>query len=193
MLHLAAAAAAGVGVGALSLGGQALGGVWGRLGNSGAVWLCAAFVVGSMLDTTRRAALGGFLTLAGAVIGYYAAASWFVSAGVNATSVGIWVATAAVGGPVFGAAGEIWRRRKGWPRIAAAALLGGALVGESLYLAGSAPDAMFVGGLMAVIGLAMPGVMLNAWRDRVRGWLLLLAFACLTFGAYHLIDWVFAR
>ena len=64
-------------VGALSLGGQALGGVWGRLGNSGAVWLCAAFVVGSLLDSTRRA--GGFLTLAGAVIGYYAAASWFVS------------------------------------------------------------------------------------------------------------------
>jgi hypothetical protein len=95
-------------VGALSLGGQALGGVWGRLGNSGAVWLCAA-VRGrepARLDSTRRAALGGFLTLAGAVIGYYAAASWFVSAGVSATSVGIWVATAAVGGPVFGAAGE---------------------------------------------------------------------------------------
>ena len=180
-------------VGALSLGGQALGGVWGRLGNSGAVWLCAAFVVGSLLDSMRRAALGGFLTLAGAVIGYYAAASWFVSAGVSATSVGIWVATAAVGGPVFGAAGETWRRGTGWPRIIAAALLGGAVVGEGLYLAGSVPDARFVVGPMAVIGLALPGVLLHVWRDRVRGWLLLPAFAGLTVGAYHLIDRVFAR
>jgi uncharacterized protein DUF6518 len=189
----AAAAAAGVAVGALSLGGQSLGGVWGRLGNSGAVWLCAAFLVGSLFDTITEAALGGLLTLVGAVFGYYVSAKWFVSAGVNPSAVAIWVATAIVGGPVFGAAGEAWRRGAGWPRIAAVALLGGALVGESVYLAAYVRSGLPVAAPMVVLGLTMPALLLRTGHDRARGWMLLVPCAIATFGAYRLIGWAFTR
>ncbi|MEV4349785.1 DUF6518 family protein [Actinoplanes sp. NPDC049596] len=177
---LAIASAAGLVVGVLTLGGQALPGyvfrhitessavkavtdVVAQLSNSGATWSAIAFLIVAALSLTRwAAALGGFLTLAGATVGYYAAATIFLHDDLSSTALRgplIWAAIAVVAGPLFGLAAAIWRhgptRLRPWALATPSALF----IAEGLYNAiilhyWTESAVAVIIGLLLVIGLA---------------------------------------
>lgn len=196
LARAAGIAAAGLAVGALSLAAQAnLGNGWSQVGNSGAVWLLAAFVVGALMGSELWAATAGLGTLVGAVIGYYLTAHLVVNAGVDARSVGYWLALAVAGGPVFGLAGRWWRTGRDDRRGAVgSALLGAAFLAEGIYML-----TIFwhpqtpVGWIEIVVGIAVPVVLGRSARERLVALALLLPLAAAGVGVYEAVNWAFMR
>lgn len=96
-------------------------------------WLAAAWLVGATGTDARAGALRGLVLLAGTVAGYLALASVLAPGALTATLLLGLVAVTALAGPTFGAAGGAWRHggRRG---IVGAAAIGGALVGEGIFL-----------------------------------------------------------
>jgi ABC-type thiamin/hydroxymethylpyrimidine transport system permease subunit len=138
---LAAALAVGLLGGALTSVGQTLFGAGPLAGLANAVspWLLAPFVVGALARRPGAAALAGLLACAGEVAGYYLTAELRGFA-VGSAAILLWTVAGALGGPVFGLAGRLWRTgRTGDPRWAGAgaALLAGCWLAEALvtYLA----------------------------------------------------------
>ncbi|XVV10997.1 DUF6518 family protein [Actinoplanes sp. CA-131856] len=180
MAALGIAVAAGLAVGGLTLGGQALpgyvtrnvtdaaaaravGDVIAQLSNSGATWSAIAFLVVAFLPLDRWwAALGGFLTLAGATVGYYAAATVFLHDDLSSSALRgplVWAAIAVVAGPIFGSAAAVWRRGAPRHRPWALAVPGAVFIAEGIYDAAVlhywADSAVaIVIGLLLVTGLA---------------------------------------
>jgi hypothetical protein len=185
---------AGLGIGVLTAYAQGwLPGQWGTLANSGAVWLVFAFAVGSFMPSGGGAAAAGFVTLVGAVIGYYVAVPIVVDgAAANLHSVVIWSGTALVGGPVFGVAGRWWRSHRPAPRPSIAlALLGGALVGEGLYLTMCCSRFKTAGLVMFAAGLMVPLALGRSTRERLIAFALMVPLVVVAFGAYRAINWAF--
>jgi hypothetical protein len=108
------------------------------MANAVGPWLIAAFFVGSRFADPRRGALGGFAALAIGVVAYYVSVLAIygpVLSDVALRAGALWIAAAAVVGPLYGAAGSAWAAGEGRWRIPAVALLSGGLLAEAAYRA----------------------------------------------------------
>jgi hypothetical protein len=183
---------AGFALGFLTLLGQKwLHGAWLAVVNSGAVWLLPAFVTGSLMRTDAAAAAAGAALLVAAVVGYYAPVPLVVEgAAASSHSVAIWIATALVGGPVYGLAGRWWRRGRTWRTWVALGLLGGAFVAEGASRLHAGNDGP-AGWTMVAIGLALPLLLGRSAQDRALGLVATAPVVALTAVAYALINWAF--
>jgi hypothetical protein len=188
---VAAALLLGLGVGVVTLAGQAVLPVeLNRLANSGAIWVTVAFVAGMLAPSDRTAALAGLVTLLAALAGYFGAAA-ASHAGVSTSTVAIWTGTALVGGPSFGIAGRWWATASGWRPALAAAALGGVYVAEGAWTLLVVPHMALAGwvsvGAGIIVALALP----RDARTRVRAFALLPVLALVGLVGYAAIDRVF--
>lgn len=185
---VAATILVGLLTGVLTLAGQSvLSSEANRLANSGAIWLSVAFVVGAVMPSVRTAAVAGIATLVLAVAGYYSAAA-LAGAGATMGGIAFWVGTAAVGGPMFGAAGHLWRRGAPIQRAAASALLGAVFVAEGAFTLIAIPDLATTGWVEVVVGLAIAPVLAGSTRERVVAAAMLVPLAGLGLLAFFVID-----
>jgi hypothetical protein len=108
---------------------------WASLGGP---WLTMAFAAGALTGGRRRAALAGAAAIVAGTVTYYALMVATTSGGAAryaAAMVVAWSLAGAAIGAFFGRAGAAWRRgRASWARLAGAATLGGALIGEAVLL-----------------------------------------------------------
>lgn len=93
---------------------------WLALVNAASPWVTTAFVAGALQSRLSTAVVVGIAATSLEVVAYYVTAD-VRGFGVSMTYVVFWSLCAVVGGPLFGAAGHIWRR-------AAPAGLGAALL-----------------------------------------------------------------
>jgi hypothetical protein len=82
---------------------------WLALVNAASPWLTTAFVAGALQRRLPTAVWVGLAATTLEVVAYYVT-SEFRGFGVSMGPVTMWLACALVGGPVFGAAGFVWRR-----------------------------------------------------------------------------------
>jgi hypothetical protein len=125
---------AGLGVGvATSFGQTELSGAVHAYANSASSWLVAPFVLGVCMATLPGAAVAGASVCLLQLVGYYVTAH---ERGYPAGSriVLFWLACAVAGGPVFGAAGYVWRTAAPAVRGVGPATLAGAFVAEGLWV-----------------------------------------------------------
>jgi hypothetical protein len=105
------------------------------LGNAAGPWLAVAFVAGALQRDVRVGAAAGLLSLAVAVGAYYV--SYVIRWGERMPDPElpalVWLAVAAVAGPLLGAAGGAWAAADRRHRIAGVAVLAGALLAEAVY------------------------------------------------------------
>ncbi len=155
------AVAVGLAVGAFSHLGDELPGGWGAVANVGGPWVAAAFWAGSRAGSGRRGVVRGLVTLVVALGGYYVTKRILDPGPIAADLLGRdglrWLVLAAVVGPVFGWLGGTWATRSGWAQVAAAAALGGALVGEGLRVPGlffAGPPTIVLAVVEVAAGLA---------------------------------------
>ncbi len=155
--------------------------VW--LVNIGGPWLAVAFAMGARGRTPRGGAIQGGITLVSAVIGYY---GWMhvVEHEANLAYLrhiaAYWLAVAVAGGALFGVAGAVWRRREGWPRVGAVALLSAALAGESALvllraLGSPDPGQKVVMGIELAVALGLPWALLRERRATIHALLLTIS------------------
>lgn len=188
---LAAAVAAGLGVGALTSFGQTvLGGTWfAGLTNAVSPWLVASFLVGSLARRGWVAALAGLLACAGEVAGYYLTAD-LRGFGVGAAAVATWVVSGVVGGPVFGWAGRLWRTAEGRWRGLGPALLAGCWLAEAAVtyagVLGYWDDAAVFAAAAALLVLVL-GRAGAQTRDLVRWLPATVAVGAAGFATVHLV------
>lgn len=170
------AAVVGLVIGTITLIGQGqLPGAWNHLANTGGPWLVAAFFVGALMATDLRAALAGFITLLGCLLGYYVAAHFFVDASADSGIVLFWIGIALVGGPLFGVAGRWWRDMREWRRVVGAALLGAAIIAEGAYvLQVVQPEDHAAGWVEIAVGVIVPLLLGRSNRERLLGLVALL-------------------
>lgn len=103
------ALALGVAVGALTSLMQAhLDFPWLALVNAASPWLTTAFVAGALQSRLSVAMMVGVAATLLEVVAYYVTAD-LRGFGVSMTYVVVWSLCAVVGGPIFGAAGHVWR------------------------------------------------------------------------------------
>lgn len=134
-----AAVLMGVALGAWCRVGDHLAEPVSSLANVGWPWLVIAFAIGAI---ARRPVAGAFLGAAALLVavGTYYMAMWSADYGMSRSdiiSIGLpgfvrfWLILAVLAGPIFGAAGGLWRTSTGWMRPASVALLSGAVLGET--------------------------------------------------------------
>ncbi len=164
---------AGLATGALTQLGQAWlpDGVT-QWANAISPWLLVAFLVGSAMPDSIRAAIAGAATLVVALLGYNVMLHLQVGYSSSVSATLFWAIGALVGGPVFGIAGRTWR--VGTPRLSAVAL--GLLV--AVFVAEGARNALLLdypidGTLFIIVGLLLP-IVLGRTREVV-GWAYLAA------------------
>lgn len=104
---------------------------WLALVNAASPWLTTAFVAGALQSRLSTAALVGVAATTLEVVAYYVTAD-LRGFGVSTTYVVVWSLCALVGGPVFGAAGHLWRRAS--PAGLGAALLAAAYASEAVVV-----------------------------------------------------------
>ncbi|MET7473487.1 DUF6518 family protein [Streptomyces sp. NPDC005648] len=132
---------AGIALGVLTnLAQGTLPGASNQIANSGAVWCVPAFTAGALVAAgglaPRKSVLAGLGTTIGLVVGYYGYAEFGRSGMGNAFWPVVWLVTALVSGPLFGAAGAWWRRgRTVHRRVVGLAALAG-VFGTEAVLAG---------------------------------------------------------
>ncbi|MFN8073894.1 MAG: DUF6518 family protein [Kineosporiaceae bacterium] len=102
---------------------------WLALVNAASPWLTTAFVAGALQSRLPVAAVVGLAATALEVVGYYVTAQ-ARGFGVSTAYVVVWSLCALLGGPVFGAAGHLWRRAA--PAGLGAALLVAAYASEAV-------------------------------------------------------------
>lgn len=166
---------------------------WDWLGNVSWPWLLLAFLAGSVAEAAWLGSLVGLLALLTAVASYYVwmffvdyqmPLAHFLTYGIPDFVVK-WTVVAVICGPIFGAAGAIWRRG-GRLRIAAVALLMGALAGSSIgeLLLNWANHSMLTFGLICAV--LLPWLLLRP-RDRASAFVLAGGFAMLGVFAFALL------
>jgi hypothetical protein len=149
------------------LGQSLLPDAWSPLANAISPWLAVAFVVGAELPDRRSAAVGGAAVLLLALAGYYAMTEIRFGIGAGTGSIVRWGVAAIVGGPVFGIAGNAWRRGRSGERAIATGLLAAAFVVDGIYqIAGV--DHVPAGELLLAIGIAIPIALGHSASDRIR-------------------------
>jgi hypothetical protein len=171
---LAIAAAVGLLLGVATQIGQSLlpAGV-GLLANSISPWVSVAFAVGALHARARNAAGAGFLTLAMALVGYYAMVFVRFGYATVGSTLLLWTGGALAGGVVFGLAGYHWRHGTFTTRTVAVALLGAVWVAEAGYLA-FVLQMRDVAVAYAVIGLLIPLALGQTGRGRLMAYAALL-------------------
>jgi hypothetical protein len=163
------AVACGLAVGALTyLGQRHLHGSLNALVNSASAWLVMPFLIGSGLRGWLSAAVAGLATCTLQLVGYYGLA------GLQGYSGGsvlfFWTACAAVGGPLFGAAGSAWRGTR--PALAGlgAMTLPAAFLSEGLWTYSHVLHE--TGTTVLWLGIGAGLAVLLSWRRPVDlGWL----------------------
>ena len=163
---LVAAVAAGLLVGCATSFGQAhLDGSLNPLVNSASAWLVVPFLVGALMRTPSAGAVAGVVCCLSQVAGYYTTAH-LRGFPASRSFVVFWAVCAVVGGPVFGAGGQLWRRAPDRLAAPASMLLPAAFLAEGLWV--YALELGYVGS--AVLWLAI-GVVLAAVLPRQWSWL----------------------
>jgi hypothetical protein len=186
----------GLGVGALSFLAQGrLPGYWYHLGNSGSVWVAAAFLAGTFVAERRWAAVSGVLTLLCAVGGYFLTGT-LMGVPYALSMMVFWAVVAVVGGPIFGLAGSLWRYAAAQPLAwrlqalfqpaIAAGLLGAAFVAEGVYHRIANPHLPVAWPLMGV-GVLIPLLLGRTQRERFIGLLMLLPAVLAGLAVYGLL------
>jgi hypothetical protein len=101
--------------------------------NSVSAWLIAPFVAGAVARHPLDGILAGLTAALAEVIGYYAYADL---RGIPESSLAIafWIMCALVSGPLFGAAGRVWRAGDRRGRGLGGALIPAAFIAEGLWL-----------------------------------------------------------
>ena len=141
----------------------------GQLANSISPWLTVAFFVGGLQLGPRAGAAAGFVTLALALVGYYALVYVRFGYTGGGSALLLWTIGALAGGLVFGPAGWYWRHGEFRVRTVAAALLGSAWLAEAAYLAlVLSMNAVAIG--YALVGLAVPMLLGRTLRGRLLAW-----------------------
>ena len=106
---------------------------WLALVNAASPWLTTAFVAGALQPRLGRALWVGLAATVLEVAAYYLTAE-LRGFGVSASYLTLWTLCAVVGGPLFGAAGHLWRRAA--PAGLGAALLVAAWASEAVVVYG---------------------------------------------------------
>lgn len=124
---------------------------WLALVNAVSPWLTTAFVAGALQRRLPAAVVMGMAATLLQVVGYYLTAE-LRGFSANLSYVVLWSVCAVLGGPLFGAAGHLWRRAA--PAGLGAALLmatyaAEALVGYGLRLGYTGSAVLF--GVIAVV------------------------------------------
>ncbi|MDT0329843.1 DUF6518 family protein [Nocardiopsis lambiniae] len=161
--------------------------------NSGAVWAAAAFVAGAVGAAARpwECAVAGLLTQWGAVIGYYGGTSLMWLGAQDLWAPLVWMAAGAVSGPLFGLAGAVWRKRDGWWRAGAIALLGAVLAAEGVFKLVNHEHFTHMMGTawtQTLLGPAVPLLLGDGWKGRARALAVLAALIPLGVGVHVLAD-----
>jgi Family of unknown function (DUF6518) len=155
------ASAAGIVLGGVSLipyFGTA--GVTHYLGNSAAIWLAAAFAVGTVAGTRWRAAIAGVLTLLITLEAFAVGTQILYGTPQNGwvpvvRILGLWAIPAVAGGSIYGVLGWFWGTGTPARRGLAAAAAGAAFLAEAGYtLLRSYPGADGTAALAAALGAA---------------------------------------
>jgi hypothetical protein len=168
-LRVALVSAAGLGVGVLTSVGQTyLGGALNALVNSASTWLIAPFLVGFLMATRSRAAGAGLAVALAQLVGYYVCAHLRGNPAGGAI-VAFWIVCAVAGGPLFGAAGHLWRTGNARVRGLGSTLLPSAFLAEGLWVYLHELHYISTAALWIVIGLGL-GFILPAGRIQ-RRWL----------------------
>jgi Family of unknown function (DUF6518) len=130
-----------------------------RATSLGVPWLVAAFAVGALWRDRAVGARAGATALVTGTVVYYILRilGWGTLDATLPIAVG-WCLAAAGGGALFGAAGAAWRGGDARMRAGAAALVGGALIGEAVLLSTlwSGEGARLVLGAELVAGALLP-------------------------------------
>ena len=135
--------------------------------NSISPWVSLSFAVGAVSRRPLLAAVGGWLSLIFALVGYYALVEAQYGYGASTSSLVLWGAASLLGGLVFGPAGWFWRNGSTVQHAIAAGLLAAAFVAESAYLfVVLQPEARPAAALFQVIGLALPALLGSSWSQR---------------------------
>jgi hypothetical protein len=156
------ALAVGVAVGVLSSLLQAhLDYPWLALVNAASPWVTTAFVAGALQSRLWTAIVVGAAATTLEVVAYYVTAD-LRGFGVSMTYVLVWSLCAVVGGPIFGAAGHVWRRAA--PAGLGAALLVAAYASEAVVLyqirLGYSSAAWLFGAIAVLLAVGL------GWRRR---------------------------
>jgi len=104
---------------------------WLALVNAASPWLTTSFVAGALQSRLSTAVVAGVAATILQVVAYYVTAD-LRGFGVSTTYVVVWSLCAVVGGPIFGAAGQAWRRAA--PAGMGAALLVAAYASEAVVV-----------------------------------------------------------
>lgn len=152
----------------------------------GVPWLVTAFALGAVVrGRWQWAAACGAWALLLAVGAYYAGLWAYDSYG--SSPIGVWWALIAIpGGALFAALGALWRDGSRDARVAAAGVLGGALIGEAVLFAFMRPGLLIVP--LALAGLAAPLLLLRTAPERGRAFAVAAACAVIAapaVGAIH--------
>ena len=139
---------------------------WSQAANAISPWLLVAFLVGAAMPDRASAVVAGLATLVLALIGYYATTQLRYGIGGGTSSLIFWGLGAAVGGPVFGLAGNVWRTGEHRYRALALGLLAAVFIAEGGYhlLVLSEPG-VAVG--FAIAGLLVPVLLGRSRQDRL--------------------------
>jgi Family of unknown function (DUF6518) len=148
-----AAVAAGLVAGALSvLPYEGTSGTLHLLGNSAALWLLLAFGLGTVAGSRSGAALAGLAVLLAVVCGFYLVLHLLYPGDGFGRVALFWLIMAAIGGPVYGTLGAIWRAGPDAARGVTAAAVGAAFLAEAVLFTQTLPVQVAEGALG--IGLA---------------------------------------
>ncbi len=162
---------AGLATGIVTQVGQsALPSDWSQAANAISPWLLVAFLVGSRMPGARTAVLAGVATLVLALVGYYLMTQVRYGIGGSTSALVFWGLGAVVGGPMFGLAGNAWRRGELRTRSVALGLMAAAFVAEGGYHALALADPP-VGAGFAIAGLLVPAVLGRSREERLGAWL----------------------
>ncbi len=136
---------------------------WSQAANAISPWLLVAFLVGSVMPARPSAALAGAATLVLALVGYYATTTIRYGIGGGTGALVFWGLGALVGGPIFGLAGQAWRRGPDRSSAGALGLLAAAFVGEGGY------HALVLSEPNVGVGFAIAGAIVPVAVGRTRG------------------------
>lgn len=129
---------------------------WLALVNAASPWLTTAFVAGALQSRLSAALLVGAAATMLEVVAYYVTAD-LRGFGVSMNYVMLWLLCAVVGGPIFGAAGNAWRRAA--PAGSGGALLVAAYASEAVvayhFRLGYSATAWLFGALALLLAVGL--------------------------------------